>query len=277
MLRIRSVLSPNATLPPLRPTVAVMSAFTPAFVPPQDTSTHRYFHVVGAAVWVTDERPSTEWPAHFLGMLGDAACWGVDVPRGHDPADGAALDLYSYFGRASQVEWMVAGRAVQIVEWARTHRFCGRCGAPTEPQAGDRSMKCPACGLLAFPRLAPAMITLVTRGEHALLARGVNFRSPLYSCLAGFVEPGESLEGAVVREVREEVGVEVGNVRYWGSQPWPFPHSLMVGFTAQWVSGEIDIDPVEIVDAQWFARDELPAIPPSISIARKLIDAWLEG
>jgi NAD+ diphosphatase len=254
-----------------------MSAFTPAFTPPTAAATHRYFHVVGAAVWVADSPHSAQWPAHFLGMLGDDACWGVDVPHGDDPADGAALDLYSYFGRASEVEWMVAGRAVQIVEWARTHRFCGRCGTATELQTGDRSMKCPACGLLAFPRLAPAMITLVTRGDEALLARGVNFRNPLYSCLAGFVEPGESLEGAVVREVREEVGVEVGNVRYWGSQPWPFPHSLMVGFTAEWVSGEINIDPTEIVDAQWFTREAMPPIPPTISIARKLIDAWLTG
>jgi NAD+ diphosphatase len=254
-----------------------MSAFTPAFVPPTTVTTHRYFHVVGAAVWVADAPHSTSWPAHFLGMLGDDACWGVDVPHGDDPADGAALDLYSYFGRAGEVEWMVAGRAVQIVEWARTHRFCGRCGTATESQTGDRSMKCPVCGLLAFPRLAPAMITLVTRDDEVLLARGVNFRSPLYSCLAGFVEPGESLEGAVVREVREEVGVEVGNVRYWGSQPWPFPHSLMVGFTAEWASGEIDIDQTEIVDAQWFKREAMPPIPPAISIARKLIDAWLAG
>ncbi|MEY4175805.1 MAG: pyrophosphatase, partial [Actinomycetota bacterium] len=114
-------------------------------------------------------------------------------------------------------------------------------------------------------------------GDEALLARGVQFRAPMYSCLAGFVEPGESLEGAVIREVREEVGVEVGNVRYWGSQPWPFPHSLMIGFTAEWVSGDIDIDPSEIVDAQWFRRDALPNVPPRISIARKLIDAWLDG
>jgi NAD+ diphosphatase len=255
--------------------VRVVSAFTPAFSPPAAVLLHRYFHVIGTAVLVTEAPCSDDWPAHFLGMLGAEACWGVDVPHGHDPADGAALDLYSFFGRASEVEWMVAGRAVQLVEWARTHRFCGRCGIPTEPQAGERAMKCPSCGLLAFPRLAPAMITLVTRGDQVLLARGVQFRSPVYSCLAGFVEPGESLEGAVVREVREEVGVEVGNVRYWGSQPWPFPHSLMVGFTAVWRSGEIDIDPAEIVDAQWFYRDELPPIPPRMSIARKLIDAWL--
>ncbi len=131
-----------------------------------------------------------------------------------DPSYGSSVDLFSYFGRAAQSEWMAAGRAVQIVEWARTHRFCGRCATPTEPSAGERGLKCPACGLVAYPRVAPAMIVLVTRGEpgpdqEALLARGVNFPMPMYSCLAGFVEPGEDLEGAVVREVAEEVGVRV--------------------------------------------------------------------
>ncbi len=266
---------PYPRMPNHQPTVAPMPVFTPSHLAPSAASAHRYFHVVGTLVWVTESLLDEAWSAHFLGMLGDEACWGVDVPDGHDPADGAALDLYSFFGTAGETEWMVAGRAVQLVEWARTHRFCGRCGTPTSQQLGERAMRCPSCGLLAFPRLAPAMITLVSKDDQALLARGVQFRSPLYSCLAGFVEPGESLEGAVVREVREEVGIEVQDVRYWGSQPWPFPHSLMVGFTAKWKSGEIDIDPTEIVDARWFRRDELPAIPPPISIARKLIDAWL--
>lgn len=240
---------------------------------------HRYIHVVGASVWVHDRPADSGWGTHFLGVLDGEAVWGVDVPHGTDPAGGAAADLFSYFGRASEIEWMVAGRALQIVEWSRTHRFCGRCGSQTDLLDGERAMKCPECGLLAFPRLAPAMITLVTRGEgrdeEALLARGVQFRGPMYSCLAGFVEPGESLEGAVVREVREEVGIEVTDVRYWGSQPWPFPHSLMVGFHARYSSGEIRCDPSEIVDAKWFRRDQLPSIPPGISIARKLIDAWL--
>jgi NAD+ diphosphatase len=250
-------------------------SFRPGFTPPDEVARHRYFHVIGTSVWVSDRTERAGWPVHFLGMLDEEACWGVDVPHGNDPSDGAAIDLYSYFGVASEVEWLVAGRAVQLVEWARTHQFCGRCGAHTVAQPEERAMRCPHCGLLAFPRLAPAMITLVQRGEQALLAHGVNFRRPMYSCLAGFVEPGESLEDAVVREVREEVGVEVHNVRYWGSQPWPFPHSLMVGFFADWKSGEIDIDPKEIVDARWFDRDEIPDVPPPISIARKLIDAWL--
>ncbi len=253
-----------------------MAAFNPAMRPSDDATEHRYIHVIGSSVFVDDRLDQDGWPLHFVGMLDDVAVWGVDVPRGEDPSFGAASDLYSYYGRATELDWLVAGRAVQLVEWARTHQFCGRCATPTEMQPGERAMKCPACGLLAFPRLAPAMITLVTRGDEALLAQGVQFRGPMYSCLAGFVEPGESLEEAVVREVREEVGVEVGNVRYWGSQPWPFPHSLMVGFTAEWVSGEIVCDPTEIVDAQWFTRDALPNIPPRISIARKLIDAWLE-
>ena len=258
-----------------------MSNFTPAHQPGDDVAGHRYIHVIGTSVFVSDRIEIDTASQHFLGMHGDEAVWAVDVPQGEDPSYGASVDLFSYFGRSTEVEWAIAGRAVQIAEWARTHRFCGRCGTPTELSATDRSMKCPACGLMAYPRLAPAMITLVTRGEgdeqEALLARGVQFRAPMYSCLAGFVEPGESLEQAVVREVREEVGIEVGNVRYWGSQPWPFPHSLMIGFQAEWVSGDIVCDPAEILDAQWYRRDSLPNIPPRISIARKLIDAWLAG
>ena len=164
---------------------------------------------------------------------------------------------------------------MQLVEWEHTHRFCGRCATPTELSPGERARRCPRCGLLAFPRLAPAVITLVDRGDEALLAQGVNFGMPMYSCIAGFVEPGETLEEAVAREVHEEVGVQVEDVRYQHSQPWPFPHSLMIGFRARWSSGDIRIDPTEIVDAKWFSRDDLPMVPPGISIARALIDAWM--
>ena len=231
-------------------------------------------------MWVDDTAADESWPRHVVGVL-DGACWyAVDVPAGTDPSDGAAVDLRAYHGRAGEAAWLAAGRAVQLVEWARTHRFCGRCATPTEPARNERAMRCPACGLQAFPRLAPAMITLVTRGDdgpdqEALLARGVQWQVPMYSCLAGFVEPGESLEGAVVREVNEEVGIVVGDVSYRGSQPWPFPHSLMIGFRARYVSGELELDPTEILDAGWYRRDALPNIPPGISIARKLIDAWV--
>lgn len=255
--------------------------FVPAFQPSDGATAHRYIHVIGTSVFVSDRIELDDAERHFLGMHGDEAVWAVDVPQGEDPSYGAALDLFSYFGRSSEVEWAIAGRAVQLAEWARTHRFCGRCGTPTVMSANDRSMTCPACKLNAYPRLAPAMITLVTRGEpgpdqEALLARGVQFRAPMYSCLAGFVEPGESLEQAVVREVREEVGVEIGDVTYRGSQPWPFPHSLMIGFRATWTGGDIVCDPTEIVDAQWYRKDALPNVPPRISIARKLIDEWLD-
>ena len=240
-----------------------------------------YVHVIGSSVWLGPAIASPDWTAHLVGIVGGAAWWAVDVPNDDDPSDGAALDLRMYHGRASEDEWLAAGRAVQIVEWARTHRFCGRCGAPTELARNERAMRCPACSLMAFPRLAPAMITLVTRGEsgpdqQALLARGVQWTVPMFSCLAGFVEPGESLESAVIREVREEVGVSVANPRYQGSQPWPFPHSLMIGFRADYESGEIACDPTEIAEANWYRRDDLPMIPPGISIARKLIDGWVD-
>ncbi len=246
------------------------------------TGGNRYIHVIGTTVFVDDRPAEDGWVHHVVGVVNGELWWAVDVPQEvEDPSYGAALDLFSYFGRSSEAEWIAAGRAVQVVEWARTHRFCGRCGTPTEPATGERGLRCPACGLIAYPRLAPAMITLVTRGEpgpgqEALLARGANFPGPMYSCLAGFVEPGENLEGAVVREVREEVGVTVDDVRYRGSQPWPFPHSLMIGFRAAYVEGDLVLEESEIADAQWCTRDALPQIPPGISIARKLIDEWVE-
>lgn len=255
--------------------------FRPLNAPPPDpVGEQRYVHVVGAAVFVDDRPADPAWPAHVVGIVDGHAWWAVDVPTGEDPSFGAALDLRRFHGSAPEHHWLAAGRAVQIVEWARTHRFCGRCGEPTVPADGERAMRCPRCSLLMFPRLSPAMITLVTRGEpgpdqEALLARGVQWQVPMYSCLAGFVEPGESLEAAVVREVFEEVGIVVAHPTYVGSQPWPFPNSLMIGFRAEYESGELACDPSEIADADWYRRDELPMVPPGISIARKLIDAWV--
>ena len=259
---------------------AVSDLFVPTLLPPDTpaVSGSLWFHVRGSHVWVADAPVADPDTPIFVGMLGTVACWALDVPPdAPDPDDGMYSDLRAIYGRLPEVQWTIAGRAVQLVEWIRTHRFCGRCGTPTERSTAERSMRCPACGLLAFPRLAPAVITLVTRGEEALRARGVTFPVPMYSCIAGFVEPGETLEDAVHREVKEEVGVDITNVAYVSSQPWPFPHSLMLGFTADWASGEIVIDPSEIVDAQWFRAADLPPIPPGISIARKLIDGWLHA
>lgn len=224
-----------------------------------------------------EAREVSTGPAHYLGQLGAAHAFAVSVSMSEDPAAPFSLmPLRGLFGAIDDEVFAIAGRAVQIVEWATTHRFCGRCATPTERTPGERSMRCPACNLSAYPRIAPAIITLVRKGELALLAHGARFPAPFYSTLAGFVEPGESLEETLVREVKEEVGVEVGDLRYFGSQSWPFPHSLMLGFFATWKSGEIVIDPSEIVDAKWFRADELPMIPPPLSISRKLIDVWLD-
>jgi NAD+ diphosphatase len=214
---------------------------------------------------------------HFLGILTGRQCYAVELPAELEPPPGLSFQgLRSLYGLVDDQVFAVAGRASQILEWDRTHQFCGRCGTPTEHAAAERAKRCPACGLLSFPRLSPAVITLVEREDEVLLARGVNFPAAFYSTLAGFVEPGESLEEAVEREIYEEVGVRVKDVTYFGSQPWPFPHSLMVGFLAQYESGEIQIDEREIIDAAWFTAGNLPKIPGKISIARRLIDSYLE-
>jgi NAD+ diphosphatase len=180
--------------------------------------------------------------------------------------------LRELFGQVDEDLVWVAGRAGQLVHWHRNHRFCGRCGSPTQDHAEERAKICPGCGLINHPRVSPAIIVAVVKDRQLLLAHSTRFPAKFYSVLAGFVEPGESLEECVQREVFEEVGVRVGNIRYFGSQPWPFPDSLMVAFTADYAGGEIRVDSVEIADAGWFSADGLPAIPPRISIARKLID-----
>jgi NAD+ diphosphatase len=212
----------------------------------------------------------------YLGELDGVPTRSAELPDGHDAPDGMAFrSLRDLYGRLDEELWTLAGRAAQLVEWDRTHLHCGRCGTPTEHAAGERARRCPVCGHSAFPRLSPAVIMRVTRGDEILLARSLRFPGSMYSVLAGFVEPGETLEQCVAREVLEEVGIEVTDIRYFASQPWPFPHSLMIGFTATWVSGDLRLEEAEIADAQWFTRANLPELPGSLSIARKLIDDWL--
>ncbi|HVL57270.1 MAG TPA: NAD(+) diphosphatase, partial [Burkholderiaceae bacterium] len=184
-----------------------------------------------------------------------------------------AAGLRSWFGVLDDETLAIAMRAVQLLEWDRTHRFCGACGTATEPAPGERAKRCPGCGLSVYPRISPAMMVLVTRGRQLLLGRGVNFPAGRYSALAGFLEAGETIEEAIAREVREEVNVEVKELRYFGSQSWPFPNSLMIAFRAEYAGGELRHDPAELADAQWFDLQALPQLPPRISIARALIDA----
>ncbi len=204
------------------------------------------------------------------GSLDGHACWAVETDSGA-PEGMVYRDFRSFFG-VNEDFFRMAGRARQIVGWHATHRFCGRCGGETEPVPGELAKRCTRCGMMHYPRLSPAAIVLVEWGDHVLLARSPGFPKGLYSVLAGFVEPGESIEETVVREIREEVGIEVDNVTYFGSQPWPFPNSLMIGFTADYADGELSLDPAEIEDAGWYRADELPRLPPKTSIARAMID-----
>lgn len=186
-----------------------------------------------------------------------------------------AEGLRTAFHALAPADFQTARRAKHLVEWVETHRFCSRCGKPTRRDTTHLSMTCTSCEQRHFPRVAPAVIVLVQRGDEALLGRSPHFAPGVYSTLAGFVEPGESLEECVHREIEEEVGVRVTNLRYWQSQPHPFPHSLMLGFVADWADGSIRIDPREIEDARWFRRDALPALPHPMSIAHGLIQDFV--
>lgn len=211
----------------------------------------------------------------YLGRLDDTDCWAWTVPA--VPPGWRAVPLRAAMMGFDAARLALAGRAAQVLEWDRAHRFCGVCGTPTDRQAHERGRICPACGHVAYPRISPAMMALVWRDGELLLARAPHFAPGMYSALAGFVEPGESLEECVAREVEEEVGVRVKNLRYFGSQSWPFPHSLMLAFTAEWDGGEIVPQPEEIEHAAWYPVDALPKIPPRFSIAGHLIRDTVEA
>ena len=191
--------------------------------------------------------------------------------QGVDPMRHIQGSLFTLLGRVHDAVFAVYGRALQMLAWRNDHRYCGRCGSVTALADGGRAMACSACAHSCYPRLSPCVIVAVTHGDSLLLAAAPGRRGNFYSTLAGFVEPGESAEEAVIREVKEEVGITVGNVRYFSSQPWPFPGQLMLGYYADYVSGEFKLDPVEIADAGWYTEDSLPPVPPPASIAGQLI------
>ncbi len=211
----------------------------------------------------------------YLGRLPGVDCWAAEAPADAPPppAGMAWENLRALFTVLDDAHFALAGRAVQLVDWDRSHRYCGRCGTPTEAKAEERVRVCPACRFSVYPRLAPAVMALVRREGEILLGRSPHFPPGMYSALAGFVEPGETLEQCVEREVEEEVGVRVSRIRYHASQPWPFPNSLMIAFVCDWVSGEIRPQAGEIEAANWFKVLQLPKLPSRISIARRLIDA----
>ena len=211
-----------------------------------------------------------------VGTLDGQRCYAAEIePDEEAPAGMVFRDLRGLLADVDERFFAVAGRAKQIVEWHRTHRFCGRCGAETASGPTELAKQCPRCGMIFYPRLSPAVIVLVGRGDEVLLARSPGFPPGMYSVLAGFVEPGESIEETIDREVREEVGIEVRNIRYFGSQPWPFPNSLMIAFTAEHADGELRIEPTEIEEAAWYPADRLPTLPPKASIARAMIDEFV--
>lgn len=215
---------------------------------------------------------------HYMGRWGNQGCFALaaERPRRSEALEGFAVTgLRAWLGRVEPDFFYLAGRAKQIVEWHRDHRYCGRCGSLNEEHVTDRAKYCGECGLTTYPRLSPSIIVLVRNGEDMLLARNAAWPTGMYSTLAGFVEPGESIEQTVHREVAEEVGLRVANLRYLGSQSWPFPNSLMLGFHADYAGGEMAYHDGEIADARWFHFRDLPNVPGATAISRWLIDAFI--
>lgn len=215
---------------------------------------------------------------HFLGHWQGQPVFTLAWPEAVEAAEAGWqwLPLRQLLALLDGGRFHLAARAAQILGWARDHRYCGRCGGDTGPDArGERALVCGRCGFGVYPRINPCVIGIVTRGDEILLARAHRFANGMYSALAGFMEVGESAEQTFAREVREEVGVEVRDLRYFGSQCWPFPSNLMLGFLAEYAGGDIRLQEDEIADAAFFHYTDLPLLPPAGSIARAMIDHFI--
>lgn len=212
----------------------------------------------------------------YLGTWGNRHIFAGEVQKEcQAPRGWSFISFRLLHGAISEELFAIAGKAMQLLHWDRVNQYCGCCGSKTFARENERCLECTSCGHLAYPKLTPAIMALVRREGKILLARGSHFPEKFYSVLAGYVDPGETLEQCVMREVFEEVGINVKNVCYFGSQPWPFSYSLMMGFTCDWESGEIDLNPAELEDAGWFDSSRVPQLPAHLSLARYLIDAGL--
>lgn len=224
------------------------------------------------------ESPVDGETLHNLSPFENIACKAIRVPDNYsvDEKRYRFIDLRASYDYLPFPLYLIAGKASEILYWDKNNRYCGVCGTLLENHS-DISKKCPACGKEIWPLVAVAIIVLVRKGDEILLVHAHNFRGNFQGLVAGFVETGETLEECVEREVWEETRINVHNIRYYGSQPWPYPCGLMVGFFADYVSGEITLQKSELSEGAWYHRDNLPEIPRKLSMARQLIDAWLEG
>ena len=213
----------------------------------------------------------------YIGVFKGKHFFAGEVQAGIDsPIGWSWSPIRPLHATLNEEEYAIAGRAMQLIYWDRSNQYCGHCGNPTFSREYERCRECKSCGQLFYPKLSMAMLALVRKADQILLARSPHFPEPFYSTLAGFVDPGETLEQCVIREVFEEVRIKVKNVRYFGSQPWPLSHSIMIGFSCEWEEGEIQIDAAEIEDAAWFDVSNLPRLPPLYSLARFLIDEFIQ-
>ncbi|MCZ6504195.1 MAG: NAD(+) diphosphatase [Gammaproteobacteria bacterium] len=265
--------------------------FTAGIKPPE--SFNESFHIVisddevltidGVHPWRPLNQDEWRWlgldqvASHYLGSINSVPLFTNEVDSEADNPDGYEFaTLWSFLNQVDQQIFYLIGRAKQIVECHRNHHYCGQCGQETTKFESDRSRKCISCSLIFYPRLSPSIIVCVNKGEKILLARNKRARENFYSTIAGFVEPGESIEETVHREVFEEVGIRVHKLKYFGSQSWPFPNSLMLGFHAEYDSGEFVLQEDEIADAGWFHYTDLPNRPAMVSISGWLINDFIK-
>jgi NAD+ diphosphatase len=221
--------------------------------------------------------PEAQSDELYLGTLGGIDCYAGSLATATPPPDSHRwVSLRRLIDELPPHLVDLSSRAVQLLRWRRNHRYCGRCGKPTQAKSNERAMDCDGCQVTCYPRISPAMIVAVVRDRRLLLGRAPHFRPGLFSVLAGFVEPGETIEDCVRREVREESGIEVKNLKYFASQSWPFPDSLMLAFTAEYQSGEIDLTDSELEAVDWYGPADMPLIPGKVSVARRLIDWFID-